>query len=309
VYTHLVKPVAPSQFRQLVQSALAGKSPDADQAFPPAPLSETQQVAVERQLANLRRTTGSAAALLVHASGAIRAIDCLDSDLDANALGIALMDAQRSIAQALAQALQALTPIRQSYFGTANYSICVHRLDDVHVVATIFGPEIREGQMWYAMREGTKTLQEALDAEEPESSRQRSAGTTDGFAMVERYFAQQATPRARPRRNTRERLSPVSAEETLSRPQSEAETPLPQAPPSSEDEGSQDQNTPEQDLALPSVPPPLKMVRLDIDEIDWEPEGPQDWDTLSADTDRSFLGMSFEEAKNRGLLDELDAGQ
>jgi hypothetical protein len=298
VYTHLVKPVAPSQFRQLVQSAMAGRSPDTDQALPPAPLSDTQQVAVERQLANLRRSTGSTAALLVHTSGAIRAIDCLDSDLDATALGIALMDALRSIAQALAQALQAHTPIRQSYFGTARYSICVHRLDDVHAVATIFGPEVREGQMWYAMREGTKTLQEALETEEPESPQQRSAGTNDGFAMVERYFAQQATPRARPQRNTPERLLPASAEEMLSQP-----------PPPSEDERSQDRNTPEQDLASLSIPAPLEMERLEIDKIDWELEGPQDWDTLAADTDQSFLGMSFEEAKKRGLLDELDAGQ
>ena len=59
----------------------------------------------------------------------------------------------------------------------------------------------------------------------------------------------------------------------------------------------------------PSLPPPLEMERLEIDEIDWEVPETHDWDTLVAETDQAFLGMSFEEAKKRGLLDDLDAGQ
>jgi hypothetical protein len=51
------------------------------------------------------------------------------------------------------------------------------------------------------------------------------------------------------------------------------------------------------------------MTRLDIDGIDWEPKESQDWDALIADTGPSFLGLSFEEAKKRGLLDDLDADQ
>jgi hypothetical protein len=49
------------------------------------------------------------------------------------------------------------------------------------------------------------------------------------------------------------------------------------------------------------------MERLQLDKIDWELGEPQDWDTLVADTDQGFRGMSFEEAKKRGLLDDLDA--
>jgi len=308
VYTHLVKPVAPSQFRQLVQSALTGKSPVTGPAFPPTPLSQTQQAAVERQLANLRRMTSSTAALLVHANGAIRAIDCLEEGLDANVLGSALMDAQRGVAQALAQALQGQDPIRQSYFGTASYSICVYRLDDAHAVATIFGPEVREGQMWYAMREGTGTLQEALAAGETEPPEQRSSGQNDGFAMVERYFAQQETAQTRPRHSPRGRSLSTQAQGTAPRAQdTTTETTMLQMPSPAESAGDQAQPPSDQDLALPSIAAPLEMERLNIDEIDWELQGPQDWDSLAADTGQSFLGMSFEEAKQRGLLDNLDA--
>jgi hypothetical protein len=49
------------------------------------------------------------------------------------------------------------------------------------------------------------------------------------------------------------------------------------------------------------------MERLKLDEIDWELEGSQDWESLAADTDQSFYGLSFEEAKKRGLLNDLGA--
>jgi hypothetical protein len=308
VYTHLVKPVAPSQFRQLVQSALTGKSTGTGQALPPASLSETQQSAIERQLANLRQTTGSSAAFLVHASGAIRAIDCLDSDLNAGALGIALMDAQRSITQALAQTLQAQNPIQQSYFGTASYSICIYRLDDIHAVATIFGPEVREGQVWYALREGTSMLQEALEAEEPAPPQQRVAARNDDFATVERYLAQWEAAPTRPGQNPRERSSSTQAQQAAPRVQeTTTETPSRQPSPPSESTASNVRPSSDQDLSPLSLPAPLEMERLKINEIDWEMEGPLDWDALAADTAQSFLGMSFEEAKKRGLLNDLDA--
>jgi hypothetical protein len=51
------------------------------------------------------------------------------------------------------------------------------------------------------------------------------------------------------------------------------------------------------------------MERLEIDQVDWEFEGSQDWDALVADADHAFLGMSFKEAKERGLLDNLPADE
>lgn len=308
VYTYQVKPIAPSRFRQLVQNALAGKNPDAELASPPPTLSDAQQAAVERQLANLRRATSSTAALLVHTSGVIRAFDCLESGLDTAALGTALMDAQHSIAQALAQTMQAGDPVRQCYFGTASYSICVHRLDETHAVATIFGPEVREGQVWYALREGIEELQAALETKEPEAPPQQSPAKSAGFAMVERYFAQQTASQTRPRRGTRERILPVRAQETPARARAADEAPAQQATSVSERAASPNPPVPDTAPAFPPTPAPLEMERLEIDKIDWELQGVQDWDTLVADTDPSFQGMSFEEAKKRGLLDDLDAG-
>jgi DNA-binding NarL/FixJ family response regulator len=297
VHTHLIKPVAPSQFRQLVQDALAGESSAADRASPPSPLADAQQVSVERQLANLRRATDSIAALLVHTSGTIRAMDCLEPDLNADMLGTALMEAQHSIAQALAQAVQAPSPIRQSYFGTASYSVCVHRLDETHTVATIFGPEVREGQVWYAIREQADALRQALEDKGQESPAPRSAARNDGFDMVERYFAEQASARARPRRGTHEgSTSPRN--------------PSVDQPPVWEPQAHNTAATPDQDEAnteIAPTPAPLKMKRLQIDEIDWGLGDSQDWDTLAVDMDQSSHGLSFEEAKERGLLDDLEA--
>jgi hypothetical protein len=159
------------------------------------------------------------------------------------------------------------------------------------------------------MREGTKTLQAALEAEKPVSPQQQSSGRSDGFAMVERYFAQQAASRVRSRRNARQAPPPAPPEKTLSGVQTETEKASPRTPLSPEDKGTQDQNSSEQAVAPRSTPAPLEMTRLDIDGIDWEPKESQDWDALIADTGPSFLGLSFEEAKKRGLLDDLDADQ
>lgn len=316
VYTHLVKPVAPSRFRRLVHNAVTGKDAEADLTTQPPSLGSGQQAAVERQLANLRQATGSTAVILLHTSGAIRAMDCLEPDLDAGALCVALTDVLRTVTQALAQAMHVQSPILQSYFGTTGYSICVYRLDDRHAVATLFGSTVREGQVWYAMREGIEALQEALEIQEQESSPQRDHARNDGFDMVERYFAQQATPRVRPRRSIRDR-TPFSSHEPAV-PAKAQETPensptagasASTAPPAHENTTDPGQETSNASPAPSPFPAPLKMERLQIDEIDWEIGDHQDWDALVADTDQTFLGMSFEEAKQRGLLDNLDANQ
>jgi hypothetical protein len=258
----------------------------------------------------LRRTTGSTAALLVHASGDLRAIDSLDSDLNAGVLGMSLIDAQRGVSLALAQAFQAQDPIRQSYFGTASFGVCVYRLDDAHVVATIFGPEVREGQVWYAMREGIEALQQALRAGKEAPPEQRSPGKSEGFAMVERYFAERDSAQSTHRHNPREQNPSTHAQgAAASSQESAAGTPARQALPSDENDGNRAQSLHNLDLVPAPASAPLEMERLKIDEIDWEAEGSQDWDALAADTNQSFLGMSFQEAKKRGLLNELDAEQ
>jgi hypothetical protein len=51
------------------------------------------------------------------------------------------------------------------------------------------------------------------------------------------------------------------------------------------------------------------MERLEIDKVDWSLDGKQDWDALVADTGSAFQGLSFEEAKKRGLLDDLQTSE
>jgi len=310
VHKHLVKPIAPSEIRQLVQETLGGQGSNTARVLVPPPLTDQQQTAVERQLANVRRATGSDAALLLHASGTIRATDGLDPDLHTNALCQALLNAQRGIAQALAQVFQTQAPVRQSYFGTASYSICVHRLDELHAVATIFGPEVREGQVWYAMREGIETLRAALGARDQAPSPERSPARSHGVVMVEEFFQQQEESQTRSRRSTRDPASQPPQVQARAR----VETPAPSAPPdrgaTAPEHGAAaapEPNTPNPDPPPAPLPPPLKMERLQIDKIDWELGETQDWDTLAADTDQRFRGMSFEEAKKRGLLADLDA--
>jgi len=231
-------------------------------------------------------------------------MDGLDQNLDTNALCQALLDAQCSISQALTQVFRTQDPVRQSYFGTARYSICVHRLDETHAVATVFGPEVREGQVWYAMREGIETLQAALEATEQAPSRSRSPARSHGVDMVEEYFQQQEESQARSRRSTRDRVSELPQVQARARAQAHnPSVPSGRAAPVAPEPDTLSANT-----APAPLPPPLKMERLQLDKIDWELGEPQDWDTLVADTDQEFRGMSFEEAKKRGLLDDLDAG-
>jgi CheY-like chemotaxis protein len=319
VYTHLVKPIAPSRFRRLVHNALAGMAADTDDKAAPPPLANAQLDAVERQLANLRRATESTAALLVHTGGTIRAMDCMDPELDASTLCDALMNAQHAIAQALAQTMQTQASIRQSLFSTDNYSVCVHRLDDKHAVATIFGPTVREGQVRYTLREGSDALQNALTAEAQEAPAQRSRSGSDGFNMVERYFAEQGALRTRPRRSTRERtpLSRAQADNPATPPiNSLASSGAGITADSSPSPASQKENAQDQDHSVantapvqPTLPPPLEMERLEIDEIDWELGESQDWEALGVETNQSFLGMSYQEAQERGILDDLDPEQ
>jgi hypothetical protein len=118
--------------------------------------------------------------------------------------------------------------------------------------------------------------------------------------MVERYFAEQSTLRARPRRDAA-RTDPTTAERAATDTHSQQESPV------LEPQASENEDTPYLDPARTPLPAPLKMERLQMDQIDWDLEDSQDWDTLVADADQTFLGMSFEEAKKRGLLDDLEA--
>jgi CheY-like chemotaxis protein len=326
VRTYLVKPVAPSRFRRLVQDELAGKGFDTDIHPPPPPLSEAQRQVVERQLANLRRLTASTAVLLVHSSGSIRAKDCVEPDLDSRALCAALMDTQRSVALALGSSTSTPNSIRQTYFGTADHGVCLYRLDDVHAVVALFDATVREGQVWYYIRETAAALHAALRAEPKRSPLPGTGEVRNGFEMVERYFAESSvagthhSTRERTQSRTRQSRSPVAPAPIGDQAQGKehehlTEEPPDQAqnadtapgladvdPPADADPGSAEADPRE---VVPPTPPETK--RLSIDEIDWTVGEDEEWDALVADQDPSFKGVSYKEAKRRGLLDDLEA--
>jgi DNA-binding NarL/FixJ family response regulator len=302
VCAHLVKPVLPSEIRQSVQDALAGRDLDAGRGSPALPLDGAQRSAVERLLGELRGATHATAALLVHASGGIQAINAMDSDMDASTLGLALMDAQRSVSRSLAQAMDISTPIRQCFFGTDSYSVCFHRVDGTYAVATIFGPDVREGQMWFAMRGAIGALQEALSARGQGARRRSLSGRgeergragNEGFDMVADYFDRIDSINPNSPQNPLAPARSTAGIDTVP-PKPEMPSEMPIAEPTTV--------APEMDLTLP---PALEMERLEMEKVDWDLDSNQEWDALVSDTGQAFQGLSFDEAKKRGILGDLE---
>jgi hypothetical protein len=266
----------------------------------------------------------------------MRAMDCLEKDMEAGPLCQMVIDAQRSIAKALARTLHTEDPIQQSYFGTATYSVCVYRLNSTHAIVTIFGPAIREGHVWYYMREAAEALNEALTAEPGAVPARRSRVHGDGVGMVEQYFAnlsarrsgdrETTVPGRQPRRSRRAGRAARAAQglPNLALPQarrlrSKTETPPTEPPPepsTAPDPTSPPDPTGRSDppvaLADPAVPEPDP---LPLHEIDWDAEADQHakapaeqaWDMLIASADTGFGGMGLDEAKRLGLLDDQQA--
>ena len=242
------------------------------------------------------------------------------------------------VAAAMNQALNAGPPIQQSYYGTESYSICTYRLDDSFFIATTFGSEVREGQVWYAMREAATGLKALLASAEPSMPAGRT-GTSDSWRdEIEQYFTGVSADGSRRRRSTRGEGTQATATPTFDRP-------LPEPPADTETEPVQ--ATPNSDL--PSVgqidwdiptdenwdqlvaehngtfegidleeaqrrglyTPQAKDDQPSLDDIDWEAEAERtatdlDWDQIVAGADQGFGGMNLEEAKRRGLIDDLE---
>jgi CheY-like chemotaxis protein/predicted regulator of Ras-like GTPase activity (Roadblock/LC7/MglB family) len=291
VYAYLTKPFVISEFRQTVRDAL--EPPSTPQATTQTtaqrkePEKETvpklaaaQEAAVKKQLASMRMMTGAVATLLVHTGGNILAIDALEPEAELDALFAALMIAQGTIAQQMIQNLDRGTPIRQSYFGTETYNICTYRIDESHVAAVVFGPAVKEGQVWYYMRDATGELKNALQAKAEQPTTQKKRPRNDVFDMLDQFFPDRTrqpktTPPPAP-------VEPVPVQETVIEPTS-IQKPVPEpvaVSPAADDE-------------------PIEEL-----EIDWNVSTDTDWDSFVADTEQGFGGMSLEEAQNQGLLSQ-----
>jgi CheY-like chemotaxis protein len=338
VHAYVIKPIAPSEIRQIVREALASPPSEGHTLQPPGVLPDRQKVAIERQLASLRRRTSSMAALLIHTSGARLAVDCVEAGVDAGDLCQTLMDAQRMIASAMNQALDSDIPIQQSYYGTESYSICTYRLDDGLFIATIFGPEVREGQVWYAMREASAELEELLASTDPTVPAGRSSASDSWRNEIEQYFTGASAERARRRRGTRGSDTRATAVPLAGQPLPEPHTDnnpervqvAPELARSSVDQVDRDLAANEtsgkiltehsgasesidsegvQNRELYTLDPSDE--QLSLDDIDWKAETDRvatdlDWDRFVAEADQGFGGMSLEEAKKRGIIDDLE---
>jgi CheY-like chemotaxis protein/predicted regulator of Ras-like GTPase activity (Roadblock/LC7/MglB family) len=313
VYAYLTKPFVLSEFRQIVRSALYPTPADdvSRQDEQTHRLTTPQQAAVGKHLATLRAMTGTNAALLMHRTGAQLAIDAQETDLDVSRLCEALMYTQQVIAEQMAETLNTDSPIRQSYFGTETFSVCTYRLDDDHVMAVVFGPAVREGQVWYYMRDAASKVTDALNATDvPGSVRPRK--TDDVFDMLDRFFPEYRT--TRPNAPRSEVTSAVERTEALS-PRAQEQEGQQQTEPEPAQESPQ-QTTPEHEQEIsqrtdpettstaprqPALSPPAADLPS-IDDIDWSAAPSANWDEVVEEADPRFEGMTLEEAQSQGLL-------
>ena len=331
VCAYLIKPIALSEFRQVVRAALPSIQAGADASAPSRQLPAAQRTAVERQLANLRSITNSMTALLAHVDGTILAADRLDKDTDAGALCEALIDSMQTIAQAMRRALNTDAPIQQSYYGTEAFSICTYRMDRSHVIVTVFGSTVREGHVWYCMREAAKELTSTLTSKGDDETSLRAQAGDAWRAKMEQYFSETPMQRARKRRTA----PPVEQPAATSRRDADPPSHLPSAElarPSLDqtdggilsdknwdsaisDTGREPEGTSLQEAQnrgsfspQPSDSSPQIADLPPVEDIDWDVPADLDWDTLVANTDQGFAGMDFEEAKRRGLVDDIESG-
>jgi DNA-binding response OmpR family regulator len=270
VYAYLTKPFIISRFRDTVRAAidLAESESEVQEQKPASAVSAAQQAAIKEQLAFMRTMTGAMAALLIQAGGRLLAVDSHGHEDSLEVLCSALMSAQTSVGEHIAQALHCESPIRQMYFGTEELNICLYRLDETHFVAVVFGPEVKEGQVWYYMRESAEDLTEAMRATARAAPAPRQTVRDDVMEMLDHFL-----PRQQERASTQRRAQ--------SEPQASA-------PGSAE---KQPQHLSERELAA-------------LDDIDWDIPPQTDWDALVAETDRPFQGLRLEEAKAQGLVSQ-----
>lgn len=292
VYAYLTKPFIISEFRQIVQSAFAPETaPSTASVEPPSvtqsPLSSGQLNAVRPQLTSLRMMTGAYAVVLLGSTGALLLDDAMETTENLANLGEALLFAQRHIEQQLFAFTHAGVQINQSYFGSDALNICLYRIDEGHFVGVLFGPAVREGQVWYYLRDAATGIKEALQKPAPVET---EATTPSRRSLKDEYMAivDQILAGDAPRRRRRDQSEP-------DRPKT-----LPSTPPGSTTSAistpelvSHDQvETEPTDAAI-------------VEEIDWDVNVNDDtglsWDDIVAQAGSGFGGMTLEEAMRQGI--------
>jgi hypothetical protein len=326
VSAYLTKPFIISEFRQIVRSTLEPPqehiAADTASAFPQ--LTPEQSVAVGRLLGTLRTMTGADAALLTHSSGTVVAVDAVEERDGLKNFGAELEAIQRTMNEQLRATFDRDCTIKQTYFGTDTVGVCAYRLDDSYAAAVVFGSMVKEGQVWYYLREASATLRTALADREPELKDQRSGARGDVFELLQEFFPDKYESAASPAP-----IPPTDNIQEIAQPEAAASADLPSidainwdvdpdanwdtvAEQSTHDfqgltlEEAQSQGLLPKELAEPATGTAAKEIeRPPVDEIDWEIDTNLDWDAMVNDTDKGLGGLSFEDAQNQGLIDDL----
>jgi DNA-binding NarL/FixJ family response regulator len=344
VHAYLIKPIALSEFRQVVHAALPSTPAGAQAPSLRGELPAEQKAAIERRLANLRAITNSRTALIAHIDGTVLAIDSLEPHTDIDALCETLIDSMRAVAQAMRHAFNTEAPIQQSYYGTEAFSICMYRMDSSHVIVTVFGPAVREGHVWYCIREAATELAGVLSSQTQSETPLRDQTGGDWRTRIEQFFTGKPAGRTRSRRTARASdanaggnapaagsaadrpapprieadpsLSPVGAEParpSLDQLDWEVPTDKNWEPAITETsdafEGIGLREAQDRGLYTPQAPgtdTAENAERPSVEDIDWGVSVDLDWDNLVANTDQGFAGMDFEEAKRRGLIGDVE---
>lgn len=321
VYAYLTKPFIISEFRQLIQQAISPEQASAAADAPAAglALSGAQTHAVQQQLSALRQTAGINAALLIDRAGKLVAADAQEAEVRLDNLGEALLIAQRHVEQQINAALDTQASIEQSYFGTKSLSICIYRITDDYFAGAIFGPAVRESQVWYYMRDAAPGIKAALNAtERAESPAESRRSLKDEYmAMVDQYFsgdARRRRQREQPETGPQEPEQPVEPAPKSRRGKGSERRPAAARTPATRRDSTDETleaPPPSAPVIEPLLPDPLTNVEVQeadleaIQGIDWSLDADMDWGELVSETDQGFRGMTLEEAQQQGV----DLGQ
>lgn len=317
VQAYMTKPFMISEFREVVRNTLDTpiqlRQPEPERSSPSAPVP-AQREEILRALSSLRTMTAADTAFLLRNDGTLVGADALEPGRDMADLGTALQAAQQAISEQMTRLSDQSCAVRQSFFGTDAYSVCTYRVDGSYTAAVVFGPEVREGQVRYYMREAAGAISRALGAEAPRSlNRHRSSGGSvlDSlnrfFPSVERQSAEVRSSRGAGQERVSSASPAPSPEAGEAGPgDSRDATHLSEGQSAATD--ALHATIAETDI-VPEEPELVEPVDSPIaDSIDWEAADGMSWDAILEETDKGLDGIAFEEARRQGLIDDLEGG-
>jgi hypothetical protein len=208
-------------------------------------------------------------------------------------LGTELQAALRAIADQMTRAFDQDVPVRQSYFGTEEHSVCTYRIDETYTAAIAFGPNVRQGQVWYYLREAARTLEGALDGQAPPLPPRRARSTEDVFELLRRFFPEVGKPGDR-----QNGAPPSSAAAGDGTPGTAADQPGDLSVPPSPAAASEIDGEP--------TPPQEPQEEPALDDIDWDVDGEEDWSAPVDGAGNATRGMTLDQARQRGLIGDID---